>query len=291
MLYYKPVPATAGYTEIPMNIGSVRNSGFELDLHGDIIRNADLKWKAYGNITYFKNEILKLHPDLNGKWISGSYIYREGSSLYNFYIREFAGVDEATGNSLWYYDKADGSRGTTSNWSTATQYEQGDILPKIYGGFGTSLDAFGFDFSIDFAYQYGGKIIDNTYQVLMHSGYSSDAGRNWHSDILKAWTPENTKTNVPRLNSLDPYANAASDRFLVSSDYIALQNITLGYSLPSKWLNKAKIDKLRVFAVADNVALFSARQGLDPRQSYSVAYSGTLYAPIRSISGGINLTF
>jgi hypothetical protein len=70
-----------------------------------------------------------------------------------------------------------------------------------------------------------------------------------------------------------------------------VQNITLGYSLPNKWVKKLHIEKFRVFGVADNVALLSARQGLDPRQGYNSSYSGSQYTPIRSISAGINITF
>ncbi|MDR0698582.1 MAG: SusC/RagA family TonB-linked outer membrane protein, partial [Tannerella sp.] len=296
MLYYRPMAASLGYTELPVNIGSIRNAGIEIDLRGDVIKTESLKLNLYANATWFKNKILKLAPELDGQWISGSYLYKEGGSMYNFYIREYAGVDEATGEALWYVDTKDDNgnvtgRETTKQWATATQYEQGDILPKVYGGFGAVFDAYGFDFSVDFAYQLGGRVFDNTYSVLMHSGYTGDAGRNWHADILNAWTPENTKTNVPRLNSQDMYANATSDRFLVSSNYLSLQNITLGYSLPNKWFKKYKIEKFRLFCVADNVALLTARQGLDPRQSYSVAYSGSLYTPIRSISGGINIAF
>jgi TonB-linked SusC/RagA family outer membrane protein len=296
MLYYRPMAASLGYTELPVNIGSVRNAGVEIDLHGDLIKTESLKLNLYANATVFKNKILKLAPELNGQWISGSYIYREGESMYNFYFREYAGVDANNGNALWYVDTKDNDgnitgREVTSNWSTATQYEQGDILPKVYGGFGVTLDAYGIDLSVDFAYQLGGRVFDNTYAVLMHSGYSSDAGRNWHADILNAWTPENTQTDVPRLNSQDQYANATSTRFIVSSDYLSVQNITLGYSLPNKWFRKYKINKFRIFVVADNVGILTARQGLDPRQSYSVAYSGSLYTPIRSVSGGINIAF
>jgi TonB-linked SusC/RagA family outer membrane protein len=296
MLYYRPVAPSLGYSSVPVNIGSVRNSGLEIDLRGDVIKTKSILLNVYANLTYFKNKIIELSPELNGQWISGSYIYKEGESMYNFYIREYAGVDEATGNSLWFVDVKDAAgnvtgRTTTTSWSTATQYEQGDNLPKVYGGFGVSLEAYGFDLSVDFAYQLSGRIYDNTYSSLMHTGYSSNAGTNWHADIMNAWTPENTKTDVPRLNSQDLYANYTSTRFLVSSDYLSLQNITLGYTLPNKWVKKLHIEKIRVFCVADNIALFSARQGLDPRQSYTTSTSGSLYTPIRSISAGINITF
>jgi TonB-linked SusC/RagA family outer membrane protein len=295
MLYYRPVAASLGYTQLPVNIGSVRNAGLEIDLRGDIIKTASLLLSAYGNLTYFKNTILELAPELNGQWISGSYIYKEGESMYNFYFREYAGLDDK-GNSLWYMDEkdADGKvtgRTTTTNWSSATQYEQGDHLPKVYGGFGLSAEAYGFDLSVDFTYQLGGQIYDGSYAALMHGGYSSDAGRNWHVDILNAWTEENPNTDVPRLNSLNTYTNSTSTRFLISSNYLSLQNITLGYTLPNKWVKKLRIEKFRVFGVADNVAIFSARQGLDPRQGYNTSSSGSQYTPIRSISAGINITF
>ncbi len=295
MLYYKPAPGSSGYTESPVNVGSVRNSGIELDLHYDILKTRSLTWNVYANATTLSNKILSLDASTGGEWIDGNYMYKEGKSMYNFYCRKYAGVDKSNGAALWYQDVTDAhgtvtGQTTTSSWSTATQYEIGNMLPKVYGGFGTSLDFYGFDFSVAFAYQLGGQIYDNTYANLMHSGESSSAGQNWHTDILNAWTPENTNTDVPAVNSSDQYANAVSDRFLISSDYISIQNINLGYSLPTKFLNKFKISKVRIYGVADNVALFSARKGLDPRQSYTTS-SSAKYTPIRSISGGLSITF
>lgn len=295
MLYFKPVSPSNGYDALPMNVGSMRNAGVEIDLHADIIRTKSFTWNMYANATHVKNKILELDESLNGEWISGSYMYREGESMYNFYMREYAGVDPVTGSSLWYVDITDAAgnvtgRTTTDNWSNATRYEQGDILPKVYGGFGTSFEFYGVDLSADFAYQLGGRIYDNFYSASMHAGYGSDAGRNWHMDILNAWTPENPYTNVPKVNSNDTYTNATSTRFLTSSDYLSLQNVTIGYSLPSKWLKKIKLEKVRIYGVADNVWLWSARKGLDPRQSFTAA-EAAVYTPIRSISGGISITF
>ncbi len=296
MLYYKPVPTSMGYSSYPVNIGSVNNAGLDLELHGDVISTNKVTWTIYANLTYFKNKILKLSPELNGAWISGSYIYKEGESMYNLYLREYAGVDKATGESLWYKDEKDaegnltGNKITTNDWTDATRYATGDILPKVYGGFGTSLQAYGVDLSVAFAYQLGGRILDYTYQDLMHSGYNN-AGQNWHTDILYSWTPDNTDTDVPRVNTSDQYTNATSTRWLTSSNYLSLQNITLGYTLPSKWMKRLHLQSLRFYAVADNVALWSARKGLDPRQGFATSDAGSTYSPIRSISGGLTLTF
>lgn len=296
MLYFKPVPSSLGYSFLPINIGSVRNAGIDIELNGDVIRTKNLTWNLYINTSYIKNKILELAPELNGEWIESSYIYKEGKSMYNRYMRAYAGVDPETGASLWYVDKKDENGNvievkgeTTDQYSSAMQYEYGDILPKLSGGFGTSVNAYGFDFSIGFNYQLGGEIYDSGYASLMHAGNSADQGHNWHKDILKAWTPENPNTDVPALNC-DYYTNGTSDRFMISSNYLALQNITFGYTLPKNILRKIQLEKLRVYFVADNVALMSARKGLDPRLGFGAANT-TGYSPIRSISGGISLTF
>ena len=124
----------------------------------------------------------------------------------------------------------------------------------------------------------------------MHGGASSFAGQNWHKDIYNAWTPENTNTDVPRMNAQDKYTNSTSDRWLTSSNYLSLNNITIGYTLPSDIVRKIAIERLRVYFTADNVGIISARKGLDPRQSYTSATTA-IYTPIRTISGGISLTF
>ena len=296
MLYYRPVPASLGYSYLPVNIGSVSNAGMDIELHGDLVKTRNVTWSVYANLTFFKNKILKLSPELNGQWIDGTYIYKEGEGMYNRYLKSYAGVDQATGKSLWYMDRTDAEGNVlvkdtvTSNFTAATSYMTGDVLPKVYGGFGTELKVYGVDLSCAFNYQAGGRIFDAGYQRLMHAGSSNDAGHNWHMDILKAWTPENPNSNIPALNSNDTYANGTSDRWLISSNYVSLQNITLGYTFPAKLTKKAHIEKIRVYAVADNVALWSARKGMDPRQSNTTSNS-YYYSPMRSISGGLSITF
>ena len=302
MLYYKPVAASNGYSQIPMNIGSMLNSGIELELNYQVMNRRDFKWDVFFNATTVNNEIKELHPDLKGEWISGNRIYKEGESMYNLYLVKYAGVDKTTGKALYHafdveYDDAgeEISRTpcVTSDYNKATSTGRaatGNILPEVYGGFGTNLQFHGFDLSVSLAYQMGGKIIDSGYQNLMHNGTSSDAGRNWHKDILKAWTPENSNTDVPVLNSMDTYANQTSDRFLISSDYLSINNITLGYTFPKTWTRNMQIGSLRIYGAADNLAIFAARKGLDPRQGFTSATNAT-YGALRTISGGVKLTF
>ena len=292
MLYYKPMAPSNGYTEFPMNIGSMRNSGWEIELNYTPVETNDVKWTINANATFLKNEIIELHPDLEGEMISGSQIYREGESIYQFYMVEYAGVDPETGLAQYWAKEGD-EEYKTDDWSKAKNTNRkgtGDIMADVYGGIGTTVEFYGFDFSVQCAYQFGGKMYDNGYASLMHGGSSSDAGQNWHKDILNAWSPENKNTNIPRLDAIDSYTNSLSTRFITSSDYFSINNITLGYTLPKRWTNALGVESLRLYGAADNVALFSARQGFDPRMGYTAATSAS-YSALRTISGGVKLTF
>ena len=289
MLYNKPIAGSMGYTYIPMNVGSMTNSGFELDLSYQIFNRKNFSWDVNFNATFVKNKINELHPDLKGQLIDGSSIYEEGESMYRMYLVKYAGVDEKTGEALYWAKDKDGKEYATANYSLAQTNKAGtdNLMPKVYGGFGTSIEAYGFDASIQLSYQLGGQIYDSGYRFMMAG---KGEGQNWHKDIYNAWTPANKKTDVPRLNAQDSFTNALSDRWLISSNYLSINNITVGYTLPSNLVKKMFIEKLRVYFTADNVGLIAKRKGLDPRQSYTTS-TNSLYSPIRTISGGISLTF
>jgi len=300
MLYFKPVAGSLGYTQIPMNVGTMTNSGLEIDLNYDILKLKNLTLSANLNATLQKNKINKLHEDLNGKWIEGSRIYEEGESMYRLYLPDWAGVNPKTGQGEYWVWETDndgnktGNRIRTADYAVATQTDNrvatDNLLPKMYGGFGLSMTLYGVDASVQFAYQLGGKVLDYGYMYLMHASATSDAGGAWHKDILNAWTPTNTETDVPRLNAGDRYTAYSSTRFLEKADYLSLNNITVGYTLPKNITSKIYLQKVRVFFVGDNLALFTHRKGLDPRQSFvsSIPYT---YSQLRTLSGGINVTF
>lgn len=290
MLYNKPVAGSVGYTSIPMNVGSMTNSGFELDLTYLIFNQKNFTWDVNLNATFIKNKINKLHPDLDGQLIDGNYIYEEGESMYRMYLVDYAGVDPETGLAQYWAKDDKGELYKTDNYAlaqTTNKVATDNLMPKVYGGLGTSVQLYGFDASIQLSYQLGGQIYDSGYRFMMAG---KGDGQNWHKDIYNAWTPENKYTDVPRLNAQDKYTNSTSTRWLASSNYLSVNNITIGYTLPSNLVRKMMLEKLRVYFTADNVGLLSARKGLDPRQSYTSATT-SLYTAIRTISGGISLTF
>ena len=298
MLFSFPLPPSYGFSSVYRNVGDMRNNGIEVELRGDIIRTKDVTWSLNFNATHYKNKITYLADEnktatLDGYqgYTSGSYFYGENLPVYTFRMKQYAGVDPSTGAAL-YYVGTGSDRTTTTSWSDADYYNCGTALPDVYGGFGTSLNAFGFDLSVDFAYQLGGQVYDYDYLMMMASPSTSSKGYAMHADLLNAWTPENPNTDVPRLLFADTYAAYSSDRFLASASYLSLQNITLGYNFSRKVLRSLGMEKLRIYVTADNIWYWSSRQGLDPRQSLSGSNSGaSMYSPIRTISGGISLTF
>ncbi|MCB8964481.1 MAG: TonB-dependent receptor [Bacteroidales bacterium] len=296
LLYLQPTPNSAGFPgdEKPMNVGALENKGFEIDLNGVIFTNGKIEWSANLNATHYTNEITDLHPDVKENGIKGSSrILEVGGSIYDVYMRKFAGVSETTGKSLYYLDPDNGDYTLTDDYSKAKQARLGGTLPDVYGGFGTQVKAYGFDFSIQFSYQLGGRLYDGSYEALMHNGNA--AGRNWHVDIKNAWTPENTKTDVPRLCNLDDSEQKQSSRFLVSSNYLSLNSIVLGYTVPENLVKKINISSLRVYVAGDNLGVLSKRRGLDPRQYFGGGSSTTTgnfsYSAMKTISAGVTLTF
>lgn len=304
LLFWLSVPESAGSRGYYGNIGDIRNSGVELSLQGSVIRTKNFDWSLQFNISHNKDEILKLPESKtteNGGFTENSMWYKEGGPLYNQFRPEYAGVNEKGEATYWVDAKlGEGVTNrpgknrdyTTTNPNNATKYEQGSSLPDAFGGFGTSISAYGFDLSVSFDYQLGGQIYDSQYSGLMSNiADAGGAGSAIHKDVLKAWSPNNVSSNIPRMQYGDQYTAAASNRWLTSASYLNFQSFTVGYTLPKKVLTNLGLSKLRVYATGENLCFWSARKGLDPRYSYSSSESINVYSPVRTIMGGIQLTF
>lgn len=308
MLFSLPVPVEAGYNYYYTNIGDMANRGVEIELNADLIRTRDLVWSFNLNMTHYRNKLLRLPDEYKTNTTSdgsltglldGNYFRSEGNSFFSFYLPTYAGVDQETGLSMWYTYQTneqtqERERVTTTDYSAALangREIQGDAIPDLYGGFGTSLSWKGLDFSVNCTYQIGGLVYDSGYAFFMSSPTGTSTGSTYHRDLWNSWTPTNTGTDIPRLAYGDTDSNRASSRFLTSASYLNIQNITIGYTLPQRITRKFLVESLRVYATCDNVWYWSHRKGLDPRQSISGSTNPFYYAPVRTISGGISITF
>ena len=301
MLSWVTVPLELGYSGSYYNVGDMSNKGIEMELSGEPIVTKNFRWTVGANLTAYKNEVLKLNDSnkfnaLDGHpgYTSGSYFYGEGLPMYTWRLRKYAGVNE-NGESMWYKHADDGSLTTTTDPTSITLdkdfFDCGTALPDFYGGFNTGISAYGIDLNVSFAYSVGGKVMDWTYMQLMQNPQSGLTGMAMHQDLLNAWSADNTTSNVPRLCYNDQYANYTSDRFLTDGSWLALQNITLGYNLPKKWMNSLGINGIHIAVSGENLTYWSKRKGLDPRLNASGSISATKYAPARTITGSISVKF
>lgn len=290
MIYYRPLPVSQGSpAEQMVNDMDMMNTGVEFDFSVDIIKRRNIGWNVSFNGTHYENIITKLPSDYpeEGKQI-GTFWREKGGSLYNYYMFEWAGVDPENGHALYNKYNDDGTVEQVTSTSDASYRKTGKTpIPDLYGGFSTSLRAYGFDFSVNLAYQLGGWTNDTVYQGLMSAG---GAGDNWSRDIFQRWTPNNTGSSIPRVQLNDQTANEASTRWLTSSSYLSIRNLTFGYTLPGKVLKHVGIEGVRVYMTADNLWYVSARRGMDVRKSFSGANDNT-YSALRTVSGGVTLTF
>ncbi len=305
LLYSKDVPLSAGNPTgyYPVNVGSIVNNGFELTLEGILINTSAMQWSLNMNLSHYRNKILSLDPSVSEEGIKGgNYIYKIGGSLYEAYMRKYAGVNPENGKAQWYRKVLDkdgawtGESEITETFADASQYELGSVLPKLYGGFGTTFKAYGFDLSAQFSFQLGGRYYDGTYQALMHT--SSGIGTAWHKDVLDSWSETNKDSDIPRLDGDTSVGQTAVSNYLISSNYLSVNNITLGYTFPESVTSYLKISGLRIYVAGDNLAVKSARKGVDPRYSMGLGSltsgsglnSGS-YSAMRTVTGGITLTF
>ena len=296
MLFFFNVPLSLGYSGYYDNIGDMRNSGIEVSLNAFPVKTQSVQWSINANLTHYANKITML-PDEHKKmdvegyagYQSGGRYYGEGLPIYTFYMPKYAGVEPDTGLPMWYREE-NGATVTTTSYSEASDYLCGDPTPVIYGGFGTSVSFYGVDISAQFSYSAGGLVYDSGYAAVMRPPGTS-TGSNIHKDMLGAWTPANHDASVPRFQYLDENISAQSDRFLTDGSYLNFQSAQIGYTFPQKMVDKLKLSRLRLYLLCDNIFYISARRGLDPRYSFNGTTNYAVNSPVRTLSGGINITF
>jgi len=291
MLLNYPMALSTGFDGYYDNVGNMRNTGFELNIGATPIRTNDFEWNVNVMLNKTNNKVLKLTNE-SPEIITGIRVIKEGMPIYTYYMSKSAGVDPATGAQLyWAYDKDEAGNITreyvTDDYSTATKckYYQGSRIPKLYGSIGTDLSWKGLSLSILTTYSLGGKIYDGLYESGMDLWYISST---WHKNQMRRWQKPGDITDVPRVEIGQSYA--ANDRFLIDASYFAIKNITLAYSLPKAWMNKIGIDAIKVFASADNVALFTHLNGMDPQYNFT---GGTNYdySPNKTYTIGLEVNF
>ncbi len=298
LLFSVPLPVSGGVKSIWSNIGTMYNRGFEVMVSVDPVKTKDLVWTVDLTASTNKNEITKMPKNNDGtskEIISGTKKLSEGHSMYDFWLRQWYGVNPTDGSALYYaQDKVVtasrvviGTDTLTTNVNNARYGYSGSSLPKVQGALTNTVKYKRFDLSFMFTYSLGGKIYDTNYQTLMvASAYGPK-----HTDILNRWQNVGDITNVPRMDAGQATNfNANSDRFLVSRNYLMFKNLTLGCSFPSNWMRAIEATDGRIFVSAENLFILSKRKGMNVSESFAGTTSN-VYNPSKIVSLGVNFTF
>ncbi|WP_313002121.1 SusC/RagA family TonB-linked outer membrane protein [Chryseobacterium gleum] len=300
LIFPVPLPVSAGVPDntISRNVGTMYNRGFEFSINADVIKTQNFTWNINANASTLKNQITELSNGIT-EIINGTKKISVGHSVYDYWLRQWYGVDPADGSPLFLVADAyanttaadirtvNGEKVTT-NFNKAKYDYSGTAIPDLFGSFGTTITYKQWSLSAMFTYQLGGKTYDSNYAALM-SSYSQ--GGALSTDILDRWTTPGQITDVPALNSSTyTSSNAASSRWLVSSDFLTFRQATLSYSFSPETLSQLGVSGLRILVSGENLWSKTARKGLEPAQ----AFNGTTtnrYTPARVVTIGFNVSF
>ncbi|MBO0949043.1 SusC/RagA family TonB-linked outer membrane protein [Fibrella forsythiae] len=293
------VPGTSGFATQFRNVGSLENQGFEFVLNTENTTGA-FRWTTSLNGAFNQNKIKNLQGQVIEGGLSSMSRAVEGQPLGVFFTPEYAGVDPANGNALWYKNTtlADGTldRTTTSTYNLAQRVVAGNPQPKFTGGVTNTFSYKGFSLSVFFNAVLGNKI--NFYGIGRFSSANGRFEDNQTVDQLAAWTKENPNTNVPEARLFFNNGAQPSTRFILDGSFVRLRNVTLAYNLPKTLISKAKLNNVRVFVTGLNLLTFTNYAGWDPEVNAddivsNIAQGYDFYtAPqARTITGGINIGF
>lgn len=311
LLLLRPLPFTSGFRSMMDNIGELNNKGVELVLNGTVLNSADLRLTAGLNMAYNQNKVIRLNGDQQTLAQSGASYLNDvivGEPIGVFFGQEYAGVNPANGDALWYVngevadEDIDGEvflnhngRIATSSYNRANRIVLGNPTPELIYGFNTNLTFKGFDLGVLFQGVRGNQIFNGGGTYMTANARYED---NQTVDQLNRWQKPGDITDVPQARLYSNNGAQASSRYLYDGSYLRLKNLTLGYTLPKSLLDNYGIGTLRFYAVAQNLLTFTDYPGWDPEVNADYAASNISLgndfysAPqARTVVFGVKLSF
>lgn len=251
-----------------INAGDLKNKGLELSLSADIIKSAGFNWSIRANTSLMSYKLVKLRNGETERTVGTINQLKEGEEPFSFYLVRSAGINPNNGNEI-YYTK-DGGTTEIYNSNDAVLLQGKSPLPKLYGGFGTTLSYKGFDLQADFTYKSGNYTYN--YMALNMLNYTNGATNNMRSDAVNYWTTPGQTNVLPRPNTTTNAPGGitglqTTDRFLQDASYIRLRNVSIGYTLDKRILGESfPVNKIRVSLSGQNLATWTKFEG-DPEIS------------------------
>ncbi len=288
MLLTRTQSSTTGFNSVLDNIGSMRNTGVELQVDVNILRNKDWSWNVGFNLSHNKTKILELAGEEFLSYSGDSRLrHVVGEGMYTFYLRDYYGVNPVNGEALWVTE--DGK--LTNNYSDARWYYCGSPEPKFTGGINTTVTWKDFSLSVLGEFKTGNKVyIGAEYSYLNSDG--TQMSMNQMTSALNYWKkPGDTGCNPKPIAGNTTSSNSmSSDRWLEDGDYFRIKDVTLSYTLPKKLINKAGMDNVRVYATGMNLYTFHDVNFWDPERGVDGLGYG-IYPVTKTFVLGLDVTF
>ena len=287
MIFSIPLSAACGFTGLTDNIGKMRNQGVELQINALLMNRRNFQWTLALNLTSNDNKVLKLATE--DPIVGSISIMKEGLSTSEFYMREWAGVDPATGRPRWY---AENGKDYVFNYNEAPQRLLGSSNPKIYGGISTRFDFYNVDVSLQFNYSYGNKLFINDLRYVEGLGERNTSPTTYYV-FDNRWKNPGDETDVPQvIYGGNNGADGWSSRQLVDASYFRIKTIMIGYTLPKKLAQKAYLSSFRAYVSIDNLYTATSKnfRGYDPEAGLGMTQAANYPLPI-NYTLGINVGF
>ncbi|MCJ7932830.1 MAG: SusC/RagA family TonB-linked outer membrane protein [Chryseobacterium sp.] len=282
-----PISGVSGAYSINGNNGAMTNEGIELGLRYNVIKTADINFSVFTNGSYNKNTVNEF--TIFGDPAPGSAVTMAGHMLNEWYVYKYAGVNKSNGNLLFH--TKDGGVTEAPDVKDA-QYTNVSPIPKYAGSFGFESGYKGFFFDTLFTFQAGVKKFDNSLYWLANPeglGSSAVGASNMTKDLLGAWTPENSNSDIPNLRATNWGYTANSDYFLKDASFLKVRSVTLGYQLRKDQLQNMPITGLRIYVQGENLYTWTKWRGFDPEPLTGTNLS--LYPNPRMYTIGVKVDF
>jgi TonB-dependent starch-binding outer membrane protein SusC len=295
LLFNVPLSRTTGHTSQNQNIGELYNQGLELEVNVNVYRSRDLSWTLGGNFTRLKNEVTKLPKDGAGDniEITSATVYTavEGYAVRTWFMREWAGVDPANGDPLWYI--GDDKTETTNNYNAASFYSQrATALPNLFGGINTRVDFRNFYASANLYYAFGYKIFDNWAFYMRSDGAFYGAFGMYERQYDRWQQPGDVAENPRPVPGGNKNSYQASSRFLYKGDHLRLKDLRFGYNIPQRVLENVGLSSANVYFLGTNLwtHAFDKNLNYDP-EARADGFTSLQAPPMKSVTFGVILNF
>lgn len=279
MLLAAPVPTSSGYGSITRNIGSMENKGFEFAINTVNFNTDNFSWNTTFNISMNRNKVLELATPAdifgvgNPGFTNETGIIRVGEPVGSFWgLTRLGTWSEAEREEAAKYTYRGGKPlmpGDVKYLDVNGDYAINDADRKIIGngspkGWGALINNFRFknwEFLIDLQYSYGNDVMD----MSTHSAEDRVGIANSYRSVLDAWTPQNQNTPIAAIRDTRAgYVTNVDTRWIQDGSFIRGRNALLGYTFPTAVTEKLKLNRLRIYASAQNFFLITKYRGNDP---------------------------